>query len=162
MPLNTDTEVDSVKRVRDQNNDLDAPANESQQQETNSLLSTVKDRLTSIRDTVATESTLSTVVDRLTSIRDIFRNKSELKTATYTTNGTNPEQLPTHAIADGGSVVVTGLRGNTGSVYVGDDSAQPVTLSSPKDAFSAKVDNVDRVWIRTPNSGDGVGVTWEA
>lgn len=161
MPLDTDTQVDTLKRVRDKANDLAAPANQTIQE-------AIRDRLTTIRDSVATEATLSdvltrltTVRDRLTTIRDIQQNGS-LKTATYSTASTSAEQLPTYSVADGGSVLVTAQRGNTGAVYVGNANAQPVTLESPKDGFAAEVDNVDEIYVRTPNSGDGVGVTWEA
>jgi hypothetical protein len=161
MPLDTDTQVDTVKRVRDENNDLDAPANESQQQQANTLLSTVKDRLTSIRDSVATESTLSTAVDRLTSIRDSTGNFSEVQAFEHSTNGTSAEALPSYSVPDGVAVVVQYGRGNSGSVYVGNGATQPATLDGLGKAVSFRVDDTADIYVRTPNSGDSVGVYFE-
>ncbi|MFC7140021.1 hypothetical protein ACFQMA_09265 [Halosimplex aquaticum] len=149
MPLDTDTEVDQIRRVRDSNNDPKAAANEEQQRQQTTLLGTIRDRLTTIRDTLST-------------LLSVQQNKSGLQTARHTTSGTTTEQLPSNAVADGGTVLVCGLRGNSGSVYVGDANNQPVTLESHKDVFEAKVDNTDKIHVRTPTAGDGVGVTWEA
>jgi len=134
MPVDTRSDVDEISNVRDEDGEKDRPANVSRQKTIQSLISTVK---------------------------SILSNSDTLATARYTTDGTDAEQLPANAVKDGGMAVVVPLRGNSGSVYVGDENNQPVTLESPKDAFEASVSDLSEIWIRTPQAGDGVGVTFE-
>lgn len=140
MGLQTDTDVESIKRVKDKNGNEQPAANETRQETANTRLTTIR--------------------DKINSLLTLHQNKTALNSAEYTTGGTTAEQLAAGAVPDGATVLVTPLRGNAGDVYLGDSTNQPITLSGGQ-SFEAQVTDTSAIYIRTPNAGDGVGVTWE-
>jgi len=141
MPVDVDASVDNLEGVEDAEGNVQPAANASEQQTTNSLLEAVKTVLQGIRSAVGSSDSLAT--------------------ERYETSGTTAEQLPAGDVKAGGTVLVVALRSNSGSVYVGDDTHQPVTLAESTDAFAAEVSDPSSLWIRTPQAGDGVGVVFE-
>jgi|GEM_PF-1257345 len=141
MAVEVDATVGTIDGVEDDVGDIQSPANLSEQQEANSKL--------------------AALINHLGTLIGIERNADVLDTVRIITESTNAEQLPDGTVADGGSILVTPLRGNSGSVYVGDENNQPVTLEGPGDSFGAQVSGQSEIWIRTPNAGDGVGLVVE-
>jgi len=141
MPVEVDASVDNLEGVEDGEGNVQPAANATEQEKTNSLLNTIKTVLQSILGAVGSSDSVTT--ERVE------------------TSGTTPEQLPAGDVKAGGTVLVVPLRSNSGSVYVGDDTHQPVTLAESTDAFSAEVSDPSSLWIRTPQAGDGVGVGYE-
>lgn len=78
----------------------------------------------------------------------------------YITGSTNAEQLPAESIPDGVDVAVQAMNGNTGAVFVGDDTNQTIRLS-PNNSIDLGVTDLSSVYIQTPNSGDGVAYIYE-
>lgn len=80
---------------------------------------------------------------------------------TVTTAGT-PVQLPDNPVEDSQTIVVKAKSANTGSICVGNSSAnalQSATLHFKLAAgagISLKVDNANRIWIDTTINGEGV------
>jgi hypothetical protein len=89
-------------------------------------------------------------------------SNGSLDSTTHTTDGTDAEALPEASVADMGTVLVSPLVSNADVVYVGAADAQPHLLDGPGNSFEAAVSDVSEIHVRTPNAGDGVGVTWEA
>jgi hypothetical protein len=126
MGLQTDTNVERIRRVRDGEGNEVPAANATEQAETNKKLS-----------------------------------NGGLGSETYSTGTTDAEQLPAADVMDGGTVLVSPLDGNAGAVYVGGSKAQPHLLDGPGQSYEAEVSDVSEIYIQTPTSGDGVGITWE-
>lgn len=93
-------------------------------------------------------------------IRDRLGNWSGLTAVKYTTSGTTAEQVGSNDVPEGVSVLVQALEGNTGTVYVGDSTTQPVSLQ-PEANVSLAVTNTDKIHVRADNGGDGVGILFE-
>jgi len=99
--------------------------------------------------------------DRQQEIADAVSNENGLLTDEVTTGGTTPEQLPSHSVPDGVKVLISYLSANSGDVYVGDDTNQPIALTGTGDAVALEVTDTAALYIQTPTAGDGVGITIE-
>ena len=99
--------------------------------------------------------------NRQKQIADAVSNENGLLTDEVTTGGTTPEQLPSHSVPDGVKVLISYLSANSGDVYVGDDTNQPIALTGTGDAVALEVTDTAALYIQTPTAGDGVGITIE-
>jgi len=101
-------------------------------------LAEARDKLTSIDGKVATESTLSSI-DSKVGTQTSFNHGQ-------VTVGTSAVQLPSAAAVKG--VLVKAHKDNTGTVYVGKDSAVSTTNGfelAPGEAI--EVDNANKIWL---------------
>lgn len=89
-------------------------------------------------------------------------NRDTLTGFTYSTSSTNDEALDSYSVPHGSTVLVVPDPGNAGTVYVGPDGVTLVPLADAGDSFGADVLDTSEISVRTPNSGDTVGVMWEA
>jgi hypothetical protein len=127
MGLDTNTEVQQLRKVQNEQGDQVSPATENQQAE----------------------------------IADRVGNRGGLKQIEYTTDGTNPESLPSNEVPEGVEVLVEYREANSGNTYVGDDSTQQAPLTQVGDGRTFDVTDTSLIYIRTPTAGDGVVVTFE-
>jgi len=93
-------------------------------------------------------------------LAEVLGNQSSLSAGSYSTSSTSAEQLPSESIPEGISVVIQANNANTGAVFVGTSSAQPIRLA-PNESATFSLTNLDLVNIQTPNSGDGIGYIYE-
>ncbi|MDG5778205.1 hypothetical protein VB773_01415 [Haloarculaceae archaeon H-GB2-1] len=94
-------------------------------------------------------------------IRDSVGNHDGLTAEEVTTGSTNPEQLPSHSVPDGVTVLVTYLPGNGSDVFVGDDTAQPIALTQTGDTATFEVTDTASIYVKSQTAGDGVGLVFE-
>jgi hypothetical protein len=93
-------------------------------------------------------------------IRDRLGNWSGLGAFEHQTSSTSAEQLDSNSVPNGVEVVVQAQTTNSGSVFVGNSTNQPIELSKGSHV-SLNVTDTDKIHVQTPNSGDGVGVLFE-
>jgi len=125
MPVESETSVEKIERVKDNQGNAQPAANEKQQQKTN---------------------------DRLGNWDSVYG-------FTYSTESTNAEQLPANAVPNGTDVLIQADPGNSGRVYIGNDTDQPVSIA-PEGTATVPVTDTSAIHVRTPTSGDSVGVFW--
>jgi hypothetical protein len=99
--------------------------------------------------------------NRQQEIVDAVGNPDGGTISTYTTSGTTAEQLPDLAIPDGVTALIVYLPGNSGDVYLGDDTDQFVPLTDSGHTFWWEGSSTSALHIRTNTSGDGVGIIFE-
>lgn len=121
MSLETETQVDQIKRVENEDGNSVPPAN-----------------------------------------AEIQGNRDTLEGFTHSTSGTDPEPLPSHAVPDGVAVFVHPLSTNADVVRIGPEGAVTYPLASSDAAYTTQVSDTSALYVKTPNSGDGVAVHWEA
>lgn len=90
--------------------------------------------------------------------------KAQQKTVTVA--GT-PEKAGTFNIASGVGVVVKAKAANVGTIFIGGSSAEALDTArafklTAGQGISLQVDNLDRIWLDTTNSGDGVELIFES
>lgn len=97
-----------------------------------------------------------------------FLNTAQIYTAqqNVTTSGT-PVQLTSAAIPDGAEVTIKAKSANTGTITVGNSSANALNTGtahfklSAGQAISVQVQNPNAVWVDATVSGEGVEVISE-
>ena len=77
------------------------------------------------------------------------------------------EQLPSQAIPDGFELVIRGLPGNTGNIFLGKtkalaESATDRLQFTAGNGITLKVRNADKVWVDAAVSDEGVDYWTEA
>ena len=127
MGLDTNTEVQQIRKVQNEQGDQVSPATEKQQME----------------------------------IAERVGNHDGLKQIEVTTDGTAPEALPAHAVPQGVEVLVEYRMANGSDVFVGDAETQLSALTGVGDGRTFPVSDTSLIYVRTPNAGDGVIVTFE-
>lgn len=120
MSLDTETEVNEMRRVQDKDGNSVPPANAEAQ-----------------------------------------GNRDTLDGFTYSTSGTDPENLPSNNVPDGVAVLIHGLETNADVVRVGPQGAVTYPLASASSSYTVEVSDTAEIHVETPNSGDGVGVHFE-
>jgi hypothetical protein len=96
--------------------------------------------------------------ERLESVRQQGQN-GDMNQVVHTTDGTNPEQVESYPVPDGHGLLVQGYHGNSGAAFVGDSDTQEHKLG-PRESVTVDVRDSAEVYVRTPNAGDGVVLTW--
>ena len=94
-------------------------------------------------------------------IRDRLGNHDGLTQFVYTTGSTNAEALDSKSVPEGVTVLVEYKQGNSGTVYVGNDTTQESPLTATGQSLQFGVTDTSTIHVRTPTSGDGVVVTFE-
>ncbi|MEK6849556.1 MAG: hypothetical protein AABY01_03225 [Nanoarchaeota archaeon] len=85
---------------------------------------------------------------------------------TVTTSGT-PVQLTSRAIPDGASLVVKSMAANSGTITIGNSSADALNTGSdhfklsPGQSVSLQVKDANAIWVDSTVSGDGVEIVTE-
>lgn len=130
MALDTNTDVTEIDTVVDDAGDLRSPSNLTLQKEIRNLL------------------------------QDLTPATSTLSGFSYSTGGTTAEQLPANTVPASAEVLLQANPNNTGRVYVGDSTAQPIGLS-PDGSMTLDVTDTAAIYVQTPNAGDSVGVLYE-
>lgn len=93
---------------------------------------------------------------------DRLGNQDGLTQFVHATGGTAAEQLPANAVPHGVEVLVEYGTGNAGNVYVGGATTQESPLTGVGQGLSFSVSDTSAIYIRTPNIGDAVVVTFES
>lgn len=94
-------------------------------------------------------------------IRDFLGNRDDLTQFVYTTSGTTAEALDAKSVPGGVEVLVEYQQGNSGTVFVGDDSGQEIALTAAGQGRGFRVSDTSAIYVRTPTAGDSVVVTFE-
>ncbi|WP_225334915.1 hypothetical protein [Halomicrobium urmianum] len=92
---------------------------------------------------------------------DALENNDGLTALEYQTSSTTVEQLPSHSVPEGVTVLVTYLSGNGSDVWVGNADAQPICMTGTGDAVGFDVTDTSAIHVRANTSGDGVGILFE-
>lgn len=127
MTLDTNTDVEEIRKVQDEAGDKQPPANQAEQARTNRRLG----------------------------------NHDGLTQFVYSTDSSNAESLDSYAVPNGVEVLIEYAESNTGTVYVGDSDTQQSPLTSAGQARTFRVTDTSAVYVRTPDAGDSVVVTFE-
>jgi hypothetical protein len=93
-------------------------------------------------------------------IRDAIGNQPTLGAFNYATSSTDPEQLDSHAVEDGVSVLLQAPGSNGSKVYVGNESTQPIEVQ-PGGSVTVQVTDTSAIWVKATTSGDQLGVLYE-
>lgn len=133
MALDTTTDVTELDTVIDDAGNARSPTNLTVQKQIETAIQTVKSSL---------------------------GNQSGVTGFSYTTSSTNAEALTSKAVPEGIKVLVQANPGNSGKVWIGNSTVQPVYLD-PGGTTTLRVDDTSNIYIQTPTSGDGVGVLFE-
>jgi len=93
-------------------------------------------------------------------IRDFLGNRDGLTQFVYTTSSTDAEALDSKSVPGGVEALVEYQQGNSGTVYVGDESTQEIALAANGQGRGFRVSDTSDIHVRTPTAGDGVVVTF--
>ncbi|GAB7012038.1 hypothetical protein [Halolamina salina] len=93
-------------------------------------------------------------------IRDFLGNRDGLTQFVYSTSGTTAEALDSKSVPGGVEVLVEYDQGNSGTVYVGDSDTQAIALTAAGQGRGFRVTDTSDIYVRTPNTGDGVIVSF--
>jgi len=64
-------------------------------------------------------------------------------------------------VPEGVTALVEYKQGNSGTVYIGDESTQQSPLTAVGQSLQFAVTDTSIIYVRTPTAGDGVIVTFE-
>lgn len=93
-------------------------------------------------------------------IRDFLGNHDGLTQFVYSTSGTTAEALDSKSVPGGVEVLVEYQQGNSGTVYVGDESTQEIALSAAGQGRGFRITDTSAIYVRTPTAGDSVIVSF--
>ena len=98
--------------------------------------------------------------DLQATIRDFLGNRDGLTQFAYSTSGTTAEALDSKSVPGGVEVLVEYKQGNSGTVYVGNESTQEIALTATGQGRGFRVSDTSHIYVRTPTTGDGVVVSF--
>lgn len=117
------------------------------------------ERLNVVQDSEGNDAAPATEQEQQ-AISSALSNNDSLTAFNHATSGTDAEPLPENAVPDGVEVLMYAKDANGGFVWVGDSATQAVPIK-PGGSLTLAVSDTSAIYVRTPTSGDEVGVLYE-